>query len=361
MKIYKPTYQDKTTGETRQTECYYLRYRGRRFPLHVTDKRAAENKARDLMTTLALGYDPAKQEKARTEPIVLLIDAYYDSLQATAGDRQRTLIRQRLTKVFNSVGITTITGFTTEAVQGWMNKVKIARRTKHHYRTAIRSFGTWLAASGRLPRSPVDDLEPIRNIESDRKRVRRALTQEEFDALVAAAESSLRRYCKLTGPQRAMLYQLAAGTGLRRSEVASLLPSSFALVPEGQEGVSTVTVEAAYTKNKTRAVQPLPPSLVPLLREYLRGMPERPLWPVGQRLTGAMVAGDLEEAGIPLVVSGRCFDFHSLRGQYATRLVRAGVGLAVAQKLMRHSTPTLTANVYTHLNLGDLGAAVAGL
>ena len=92
--------------------------------------------------------------------------AYHDALQTTAGDKQRTLIRQRLLKVVNGVGITTITGLTTEAVQGWMNRSKIARRTKHHYRTAIRSFGQWLAGSGRLPRSPVADLEPIRNIEA---------------------------------------------------------------------------------------------------------------------------------------------------------------------------------------------------
>lgn len=120
-------------------------------------------------------------------------------------------------------------------------------------------------------------------------------------------------------------------------------------------------VAAAYTKNRKQATQPLPPSLVPFLREYLRGLPERPVWPMARGMTSLMVQGDLEEAGIPVKVDGRTYDFHSLRGQFCTRLALAGVGLSAAMRLMRHSTPTLTMATYTHLGLKDLGDAVAGL
>jgi integrase len=48
-----------------------------------------------------------------------------------------------------------------------------------------------------------------------------------------------------------------------------------------------------------------------------------------------------------------------LRVSYATSLARAGVPLAQAQRLMRHSDPKLTANVYTRLELSDARAAVA--
>ena len=37
---------DKKTGETRRTEHYYFRHRGKRYPTHIADKRAAEAKAR---------------------------------------------------------------------------------------------------------------------------------------------------------------------------------------------------------------------------------------------------------------------------------------------------------------------------
>ncbi len=58
---------------------------------------------------------------------------------------------------------------------------------------------------------------------------------------------------------------------------------------------------------------------------------------------------------------GRFLDFHALRVSYGTSLARAGVRLQMAQRLMRHSTPVLTANVYTRLELHDLRGAVACL
>jgi hypothetical protein len=47
-----------------------------------------------------------------------------------------------------------------------------------------------------------------------------------------------------------------------------------------------------------------------------------------------------------------------LRHKFGTMLAKAGVPLQVAQKAMRHSTPVLTANVYTHLGLLDVAGAV---
>jgi integrase len=48
--------------------------------------------------------------------------------------------------------------------------------------------------------------------------------------------------------------------------------------------------------------------------------------------------------------------FHDLRGTTATLLARAGVGLVVAQRILRHSDPRLTANMYSHVDLADLQA-----
>ncbi|MEO2091105.1 MAG: tyrosine-type recombinase/integrase, partial [Gemmataceae bacterium] len=188
--------------------------------------------------------------------------------------------------------------------------------------------------------------------------VRRALDPDEFEKLVATTEQSLRKFCKLSGRRRAMLYRLAAATGLRKKEIASLRPWSFRL----DSSPPHIQVEASCTKNKKIATQPVPLSLVPLLRDYLKGLPaDEPVWPIGKGLTNLMVKKDLIEAGIPVAVAGQTFDFHSLRGQYATRLAKAGVGLAAAQKLLRHCTPTLTANVYTHLGLTDLAKEVEKL
>ena len=50
--------------------------------------------------------------------------------------------------------------------------------------------------------------------------------------------------------------------------------------------------------------------------------------------------------------------FHDLRGTTATLLARAGVPLVVAQRILRHSDPRLTANIYTRVDLADLQAGI---
>jgi integrase len=48
----------------------------------------------------------------------------------------------------------------------------------------------------------------------------------------------------MTGPDRAMLYRVAVGTGFRANELRSLTPESFDL----DANPPKVTVEAAYSK-----------------------------------------------------------------------------------------------------------------
>ena len=67
----------------------------------------------------------------------------------------------------------------------------------------------------------------------------------------------------------------------------------------------------------------------------------------------------LTRGGIPRVDDdGRKLDIHSLRHTFGSRLARRGVGLVQVQRLMGHSDPKLTAQVYTHLDVEDLRKAV---
>jgi len=70
----------------------------------------------------------------------------------------------------------------------------------------------------------------------------------------------------------------------------------------------------------------------------------------------------LKRAGIPEADElGRSVVIHSTRHTFASQLGRAGVGLVQAQRLLGHSTPELTAQVYTRLGIDDLRAAVERL
>ncbi|MDR2391804.1 MAG: hypothetical protein LBE84_09025 [Planctomycetota bacterium] len=68
----------------------------------------------------------------------------------------------------------------------------------------------------------------------------------------------------------------------------------------------------------------------------------------------------MAEAGIPVYDEyGRKADFHCLRTSTGTLLSSAGVPLATVQKMMRHSTPILTAKHYIRLSIVDKAAALA--
>ena len=78
--------------------------------------------------------------------------------------------------------------------------------------------------------------------------------------------------------------------------------------------------------------------------------------------TAAMLRRDLAAAEISdQDGAGRVFDFHALRGQYITALVKSGASVKIAQELARHSDPKLTMNVYTHLTIPDKQKALEAM
>ncbi|MDR1613569.1 MAG: tyrosine-type recombinase/integrase [Planctomycetota bacterium] len=101
-------------------------------------------------------------------------------------------------------------------------------------------------------------------------------------------------------------------------------------------------------------------------------LPNAKAFPGMWREKGAeMIRIDLEAAGIlkrdakgELIITdeyGLVYDFHGLRHTFATLLNQARVPLSTAQKLMRHSDPKLTANIYTHVLVEGKAEALAKL
>ncbi len=70
----------------------------------------------------------------------------------------------------------------------------------------------------------------------------------------------------------------------------------------------------------------------------------------------------LKAAGIPKIdQQGQRVDIHALRHAAASRMARAGVPLVHAQRILGHSSPVLTARIYTHASAEDLRASVERL
>ena len=75
----------------------------------------------------------------------------------------------------------------------------------------------------------------------------------------------------------------------------------------------------------------------------------------------AMGAKTYRNALIPPLPLADDLEPYCLRHEYCTELARRGIDIRIAQKLMGHSTITLTANIYTNLQSSDLETVSAQL
>ena len=209
--------------------------------------------------------------------------------------------------------------------------------TCNHHRSAIRGFSRWAWVDGRTPDDTLAGVTGF-NAKEDRRHDRRTLGLDDLRRLIDAAHNGP-TYRRMSGRDRAMCYRLAAATGLRYSEIASITPGSFALGGDHP----TVVVAAGYTKNGDPATLPIAPELAGDLSLWLDGRPSAVRVFDLPEKGSDMIRVDLDAAGIPYRDdAGLVFDFHALRCQCATLADAAGVSPRVVQRLMRHSTLELT-------------------
>ena len=232
----------------------------------------------------------------------------------------------------------------------------ISYRRSNAMLTAMKGFCNWLIQAQYVTASPVACLRPL-NVKRDRRRVRRALELDELRRLLTVTVESGERY-GFSGYERTLIYRMAAETGLRASELASLTVRSF------HWDSLTVEIQAQDEKKGEGSFQPLRPETAAEMQHYLSN--KLPGAKVFEGLTSDhtadMMREDLEAAGIDYIdAGGQVFDFHALRGQYGTLLAHAGVHPKTAQKLMRHSDINLTMNLYTHTLRGQEADAVNSL
>ena len=179
------------------------------------------------------------------------------------------------------------------------------------------------------------------------------------------------------GCERALIYKTLLLTGLRRAELASLTVGQLELDGDMPYAI----LNAADEKNREVNAVPLRADLVVDLRIWLSdllsyaqeraraaGEPVPVSLARGTRLfkvpTGLLriMNRDMEAAGTPKRDErGRTLDVHALRTTFGTLLSKAGVPLRTAQVALRHSDPSLTANVYTDPKLLDVSGALAAL
>jgi len=325
---------------------------------------------------------PLVERDAESKVIGGHLADYHAALLAKGVTRDHAdLVRTRANKVLLRAKARRISDLAPSAVQGAIATVReegLSLQTCNDTLRAIKQFSRWLWRDGRAREDVLAHLTGF-NVALDRRHDRRSLTDEELARMITAAEQGA-AIVRMTGPDRAILYRVAVGTGFRANELRSLTPESFDL----DAAPPTVTVEAGYSKHRRKDVQPIRQDLADLLRPWLETRSRgRPVFESMPDKTAKMMRKDLAEAKTKWVMEvkspeaqkarldlgflayrdsgGRVADFHALRHTYVSRLVRSGANVKVAQTLARHSTPTLTLGRYAHVEILDQTKALAAL
>jgi integrase len=314
-KPFRPCYYvDSKTGKRvkkgsagavfRRSKTYWVRYylpdgtrpkvKGYR-DRKATEALAAELERRGIRVAAGL-VDPA-EEHART-PLAEHAEDFRRYLAAKGNTPEYVAkILFRLTAVLDDCQFIKIADVQTSAVVEFLAGLRRegkSVKTANDYLAAAKGFTRWLWRDKRSGVDPLAGLSKLANAETDIRHARRDYSPEELARLLDAAQQSDKSIRCLSGVDRHFLYLTGCATGFRASELASMTPESFTLDGDAP----TAKVEAACTKNRKEAVQPLPVDVAEAPRDYLRDKPAGlPVWPGKWSTRGSlMIQADLHAA-----------------------------------------------------------------
>lgn len=268
--------------------------------------------------------------------MAFMIDRYCKHLRfrhfatATLERRRRTLAQ--FAEFIDPVGLLEATRHDVEEFLG----TKRAARTKHAYRSDLRSFYRWCVDRGHLTTSPAAQVESIRVPKS---LPRPFPVSEAFGALHVGTRHTRR------------MVGLALLAGMRSAEIAGLMAEDVWL------HASPPVVIVREGKGRKDRTVPLHPMLV----DMLAGLPSSgPVFPgrggrlcVSPRSVAASIRRHITAAGLVGTP-------HQFRHTFGTELARASGGdMVLTASLMGHESMNTTMN-YVKL-IGEQGASVVSV
>jgi integrase len=342
-----------------------------------TDKRVAEMKQRELLRERDMEVMGLGSAAGQSKPLQDIVDLYLEDLATRATPVHCKNARARLEHVLARIRANRVCDIQPMALVSYRAqrlRDGCAVRTANLHVDTLRACLTWAVRLGLIAANPLAQMPRLPENEATKKCRRRAMSEAEIEEFLAATHDddvhNAAHHKRV--PQHAF-FRFLLETGARYGETTAITWADLDLDRE------LVVLRAANTKARRERVIPLLEGLVEELRALQThhvSVLKRPLRPSDRVFLSAtgcpwprptvnlMRIFDrlLEGAGIDRVdAQGRKLDVHALRHTFASRLARNGVGLAQVQRLLGHSDPKLTAQVYTHLDAEDLRDAVGNL
>ena len=375
-----------------ETSLWWARYTdsaGRRMTKNTkcTDRTAAAGvlaKWKGTTQRVLAGYIPAADEHADRRK-VNTVDSVLNEYEAALTQAGRTTkhigyVKWVMTALKNQAGVTRVIDLSRRHIEVYLAGLQTAgqgARTRNMHKALINGFCVFAVRHGYIESNPAANIEGA-NQATDRRRIRRALTDEQITKLLDAAErrplanfmeknlgvvknakpATTRKY-QQQGRERRLMYETLLTTAARWSELRAVTVSDCVLDGPAPH----IVLKATATKNRRADTVPLTVDLAKRLKAWVKEsarIGKAPLFDMGQSGLKAFYL-DIAYAEIPKKTDEGIIDIHCLRHTAATRLARAGVPVATAQRILRHSDPKLTMSLYTHLGILDTTAAVESL
>lgn len=352
--------------------------RGKWLTLGTTDKltpQQARDAAERVLAAAALGSDPVEERRARRQAHTLasfLTDIYSAWATAHMQTGAETVARMRVTFAeLLEVRLSELSAWHVERWRTARRKAGVRPTTVNRDLNDLRAMLARAVQWQHLKAHPLATVKPER---IDRRANVRYLSADEEGRLLmalAARDERLREgrtsanawrdargYEALPalGPYAdhlTPLVLLALHTGLRRGEL-------FALAwPDVNLDAARLTVRGQTAKTGQTRHVPLNAVALTALRTW-GARAEGYVFPSPDN--SARPLTDVKTAWLEVLKRASIvgFRFHDLRHTFASKLVQAGVDLAVVRELLGHSTILMTEK-YAHLRPGQSAEAVAKL
>ncbi|MFH1108684.1 MAG: tyrosine-type recombinase/integrase [Planctomycetota bacterium] len=279
-----------------------------------------------------------------------------------ATQKHADLAKYRVTTLLDGIGAKVLSDVSVESVGRYLAERRakgLSVVSSNHYVKDCKAFFNRLVRSGRVSANPIASVAKMQVTAKARKYIRRALEADEAAKLLQETRTGP-EWHGMGGVERYWLYRLAMETGLRSSELRALTRASFRL----DDTEPMVWLPGDATKNREPAELPLRSETVAELRTFLAGKhPGASVFPNMPVVTDVayMLRFDLKAAGIEYETDSGRVDFHALRVTCLSWLADAGTPLRTLQEFARHSTPTLTMNIYARTLRDSMSGAAARL
>jgi len=356
------------------------------------DRRIAERMRIEIVHQRDLELAGLGKVEGQSRPLAEVRDAYLQDLATRACPRHVVNVTAALDRVLAAIParrVREVKPYDLISYRAILLKEGLAVRTANLGCDVLRSMLTWAVRVGLVAENPVRNMPRLPESEATRVYRRRAMSEEEIARFIAAAEADDRQNESL-----ARGWSRSKGSGLRalgapRPRVPQAPLFRFLLEAATRYGETVrvtwadldlgeraVTLRAETTKAGRSRVIPIRADLARELaglreihvrvlgrevgqRDPVFRTPDGAAWCAPTNNVMRIFDRILGAAGIERINDQRRkLDIHSLRHTAASRYASRGVGLVHLQRLLGHKDPKLTAQVYTHLGIADLHAAI---